>query len=132
MRDSAYKKAEKYILKSLEIKKRLGDKYLLASGYNALSNIYFFEREYEASKKALSLGLKSIENIKGRKAVEIRVSLFMNMAYSMYKLKDYLAYDYQHKSWELYDRLKDIDNQQKIADIYADRNFDRGLQEGIF
>ena len=132
MRDSAYKKAEKYILKSLEIKKRLGDKYLLASGYNALSNIYFFEREYEASKKALSLGLKSIENIKGRKADEIRVSLFMNMAYSMYKLKDYLAYDYQHKSWELYDRLKDIDKQQKIADIYADRNFDRGLQEGIF
>ena len=132
MRDSAYKKAEIYILKSLEIKKRLGDKYLLASGYNALSNIYFFEREYEASKKALSLGLKSIENIKGRKADEIRVSLFMNMAYSMYKLKDYLAYDYQHKSWELYDRLKDIDNQQKIADIYADRNFDRGLQEGIF
>ena len=104
----------------------------MASGYNALSNIYFFEREYEASKKALSLGLKSIENIKGRKADEIRVSLFMNMAYSMYKLKDYLAYDYQHKSCELYDRLKDIDKQQKIADIYADRNFDRGLQEGIF
>jgi signal transduction histidine kinase/tetratricopeptide (TPR) repeat protein len=132
LRDSAYMKAKEYLLKSLEIKKRLGDKYLLASGYNALSNIYFYEREYETSKKALSLGLKSIENIKGEKADEIRVSLFMNMAYSMYKLKDYLAYDYQHKSWELYDKLKDLDNQQRIADIYADRNFDRGLQEGIF
>jgi len=132
IRDSTYIKAEEYTLKSLEIVKRLGDKYLLASGYNALSNIYFYEREYEESKKALSLGLKSIKNIKGEKADEIRVSLFMNMAYSMYKLKDYLAYDYQHKSWELYDKLKDIDNQQKIADIYADRNFDRGLQEGIF
>jgi hypothetical protein len=96
-----------------------------------LSNIYFFEREYEASKKALSLGLKSIENIKSRKADEIRASLLLNMAYCMYKLKDYLAYDYQEKSWELYDKLKDRENQQKIADIYADRNFDRGLQEGI-
>jgi len=132
MRDSVYLKAEEYLLKSLEIKKRLGDKYLLASGYNALSNIYFFEREYEASKKALSLGLKSIENIKSRKADEIRASLLLNMAYCMYKLKDYLAYDYQEKSWELYDKLKDRENQQKIADIYADRNFDRGLQEGIF
>ena len=55
LRDSAYMKAKEYLLKSLEIKKRLGDKYLLASGYNALSNIYFYEREYETSKKALSL-----------------------------------------------------------------------------
>jgi len=132
MRDSVYLKAEEYLLKSLEIKKRLKDKYLLASGYNALSNIYFFEREYEASKKALSLGLKSIKNIKGKRADEIRAGLLLNMAYSMYKLKDYHAYDYQEKSWELYDKIKDRENQQKIADIYADRNFDRGLQEGIF
>ena len=132
IRDGTYKKAEKYILKSLEIKKRLEDNYLLASGYNALSNIYFFKGEYEESKNALSIGLKSIKNIKGKKADEIRAGLLLNMAYSMYKLKDYLAYDYQEKSWELYDKIKDRENQQKIADIYADRNFDRGLQEGIF
>jgi signal transduction histidine kinase len=132
LRDSAYIKAEEYTLKSLEIKKKLGDPYLLASGYNALSNIHFFKNEYKASKESLSLGLASIENITGEKANEIRAPLLLNMAYSMYKLKDYKAYDFQEQSWDLYDQIRNRENQQKIADIYADRNFDRGLQEGIF
>jgi signal transduction histidine kinase len=132
LRDSAYIKAEEYTRKSLKIKKKLGDQYLLASGYNALSNIYFFKNEYEASKEALSLGLASIKNITGERANEIRAGLLLNMAYSMYKLKDYKAYEYQQDSWDLYEEINDRKNQQKIADIYADRNFDRGLQEGIF
>jgi signal transduction histidine kinase len=110
----------------------LGDQYLLASGYNALSNIHFFKNEYGASKKALSLGLASIKNITGERANEIRAGLLLNMAYSMYKLKDYKAYEYQQDSWDLYEEIRNRENQQKIADIYADRNFDRGLQEGIF
>jgi signal transduction histidine kinase len=132
LRDSAYAAAEEYALKSLEIEKRIGDSYSLATGYNLLSNIYFFKNEYEASKEALSLGLASIENITGEEANEIRAPLLLNMAYSMYKLKDYKAYDFQEQSWDLYDQIRNRENQQKIADIYADRNFDRGLQEGIF
>ena len=132
LRDSAYTEAEEYTLRSLEIKKRLGDQYLLASGYNALSNIHFFKNEYQESKKALLLGLESIQKIKGKKADEIRAGLLLNMAYSMYKLKDYKAYDFQEKSWDLYDKIKDRENQQKIADIYADRNYSKGIQEGIF
>jgi signal transduction histidine kinase len=132
LRDSAYIEAEEYTLRSLEIKKRLGDQYLLASGYNALSNIHFYKNEYQESKKALLLGLESIQKIKGKKADEIRAGLLLNMAYSMYKLKDYKAYDFQEKSWDLYDKIKDRENQQKIADIYADRNYSKGIQEGIF
>jgi signal transduction histidine kinase len=132
LRDSAFAAAEKYTLKSIEIKKKLGDQYLLASGYNALSNIHFFKNEYEASKKALSLGLASLKNISGERANEIRAGLLLNMAYSMYKLKDYKAYEYQQDSWDLYEEINNRKYQQKIADIYADRNFDRGLQEGIF
>lgn len=132
LRDSAFEKAEEYMLRSLDIKKKIGDQYLLASGYNALSNIHFFKEEYEESKEALALGLKAIEKIKGEKADEIRAGLLLNMAYSMYKLQDYKAYEYQERSWNLYDEIKDRENQQKIADIYADRNFDRGLQEGIY
>jgi tetratricopeptide (TPR) repeat protein len=113
LRDSAYIKAEEYTLKSLEIKKKLGDPYLLASGYNALSNIHFFKNEYKASKESLSLGLASIENITGEKANEIRAPLLLNMAYSMYKLKDYKAYEYQQDSWDLYEEIRDRENQQK-------------------
>ncbi len=50
----------------------------------------------------------------------------------MYKLKDYKAYDFQEKSWDLYDKIRNRENQQKIADIYADRNYSKGIQEGIF
>jgi signal transduction histidine kinase len=132
LRDSSFVKAEEYMQKSLDIKKNIGDKYLLASGYNALSNIHFYKNEFEDSKKALSKGLKVLEKIKGEKADDIRAGLLLNMAYSMYKLEDYKAYEFQEKSWDLYDKIKDRKNQRIIADIYAGRNYNKGLQEGIY
>tara|TARA_R110000787_G_scaffold12665_2_gene40681 strand:+ start:6257 stop:8014 length:1758 start_codon:yes stop_codon:yes gene_type:complete len=131
IRDSIYDLAKMYTLKSLEIKKKIGDQYSIAAGYNALFNIHFSNREYEKGKEALFKGVETLDKIKGEKADKIRVALYLNLAYSMYKLEDYHAYEYQKRSWELYDNLKDRDNEQKLADIYADRNFDKGLKEGI-
>ncbi len=131
IRDSLYDLAEEYAIKSIEIDKIYGDQYDIASGYNALSNIHFFKKEYEKSKEALFKGEKALEKIKGEEADEIRAAIYSNIAYSMYMLKDYKAYEYQEKSWNLYDELKDRETKQKIADIYADRNFNKGVQEGI-
>lgn len=123
--------AEKYLLKSIEINKTFGDQYQIALGYNSLSNIFFFKKEYEKSKEVLSSGLEVLKKIKGQKADEIRAILYLNTSFSMYMLKDYKAYEYQEKSWNLYDEIKDRENQQAIADIYASRNYDKGMREGI-
>lgn len=131
VRDSMFSEAEDFALKSLDMKKRFGDQYLIASGYNALSNIHFYREEYEKSKAALFNGLKSLEKIKGEKADAIRGDLYLNIAFSMYKLKDYKAYEYQEFSWNISDELKDKYNERKLAEIYANKNFEIGMKEGI-
>jgi len=131
VRDSLYSKAEDYALKSLEMKKKFGDQYLIASGYNALSNIHFYREEYDKSKIALFKGLEALDRIKGEKADGIRAGLYLNIAFSMYKLKDYKAYEYQEFSWNISDDLKDKYNERKVAEIYANKNFEVGMKEGI-
>jgi signal transduction histidine kinase/tetratricopeptide (TPR) repeat protein len=131
IRDSLFSLAEKYALKSLEIKKKIGDQYLIASGYNALSNIHFYRKEYKKSKVALFKGLKALEKIKGEKSDVIRADLYLNIAFSMYKLKDYKAYEYQEFSWNISDDIKEKYNERKLAEIYANKNFEIGMKEGI-
>ncbi len=131
IRDSLFSLAEDYALKSLEIKKRSGNQYLLATAYNTLSNIHFFKNEFEKSKSALFKGLDALEKIKGDKADEIKAGLYFNLAYSMYMLKDYQAYKYQELSWNLSDELNAKFNEKKIAEIYATKNFETGMKEGI-
>lgn len=131
IRDSLFSIAEDYALKSLEIKKKSGNQYLLATAYNTLSNIHFFKNEFEKSKDALFKGLEALEKIKGDKADEIKAGLYFNLAYSMYMLKDYQAYKYQELSWNLSDELNEKFNEKKIAEIYATYNFESGMKEGI-
>lgn len=131
VRDSLYDEAEDFALKSLDIKEKYGDQYLRASAYNALSNIYFYRGEYEKSQEVLFKGVDALEKIKGDDADEIRAALFLNIAFSMYKLEDYKAYEWQEDSWDLYNNLKEKRNEQILADTYARWNFDKGMQEGI-
>lgn len=131
VKDSLFDKAEKYALRSIEIKEKLGNQLLIASSYNTLSNIYFYREQYEDSKKALFKGVNAIEKIKGDKADEIRAGLYLNIAYSMYKLEDYHAYEFQEDSWNLYEALSEKRNEAKLAGIYSTRNFEIGMKEGI-
>lgn len=131
IRDSLLDIAEDYALKSLEMKKLLNDQYSLAIGYNALSNVYYLKQQYEDSKQALFDGLKSLENIKGERIDKLKAGLYLNVAYSMYRLKDYHAYEYQKKSWELYDKLDEVENERVLTGIEAERNYEKGIQQGI-
>jgi signal transduction histidine kinase len=129
MRDNALEKAEEYARKSIEIKERKGDQYLIATGYNTLSNIHFLKKDYNAAKKALLKGIEALEKVTGEEADEINAGLYYNLAYSMYLLKDYKAYDIQEKSYEISNQLNEKFNEKKIAEIYANKNFESGYKE---
>ena len=131
MSEQIFDKAEEFALKSLEIKEIQGDQLLIASGYNTLSNIQFFKKDYETSKKYLKKGLEALEKIKGEKADEIKAGLYYNLAYYSYLLKDYRAYEQQESSWELYRKLEDNLNEKKVAEIYANKNYENGIKEGV-
>lgn len=125
-RDSLFDLAESYANKALKIKLRLGDKYGVAQAYNNLSNIQFFKGEYSQSKKTLEKGLAVIEKITGEKADIIKADLYFNLAYSMYKLEDYKAYEFQEKSFILTDELNQKENKRIMEEINAKNNYELG------
>lgn len=125
-RDSLYDKAISYANKSLEIKKKLNDIYGTAKAYNNLSNIYFFQEKYEKSKESLEKGLEVIDKITGKKADLIKADLYYNLAYSMYMLKDYKAYEFQEKSFLISDELNEEENKRALEEINANNNYELG------
>ncbi len=125
-RDSLFDLAESYANKAIEIKIRIGDQHGVALAYNNLSNIHFFKGEYEESKTILEKGLTVMEKITGERADIIKADLYFNLAYTMYMLKDYKAYEYQEMSYNLTDELNDKENKKVLAEIDAKNNYELG------
>ncbi|MEQ6124861.1 sensor histidine kinase [Pseudotenacibaculum sp. MALMAid0570] len=132
IRDSLYDQAKDYALKSLKIKKTLGDNYSIVVGYITVSNIYYVKKQYKKSKETLFKSLESLNGMKGEKFDKLRAAIYLNIAYCMNRLKDYNAYSYQKKSWELYDKFNKDKHEKELMKINADRNYEKGKQEGIF
>ncbi|MFD2565971.1 ATP-binding protein [Pseudotenacibaculum haliotis] len=131
-RSGKYQLAEKYALEAIRMFKIYGEKSDVALVYNLLFNIYFSKFKYKESQDFLFKGLKAIEKTKNENVDEIRAALYLNISYVKHKLKEDSAYIYQERAWNLYDTIKDRETQKRIADIYADRNFEKGKQEGVF
>lgn len=58
------------------------------------------------------------------KQLRIKENLYFNLAYNLYKLKDYEAYQYQEKSYLIKDRLRDIEIRRMIEEIGFKFDFD--------
>ncbi|TDQ24055.1 ATP-binding protein [Tenacibaculum caenipelagi] len=121
LRDSLYKKAEFYINESIKLYESINDKVGKAGSLGNLANIYLEKKELEKSKatyiKALNL-IKDVEdnNISSTKT---KSSLYFNLAWTLYLLKDYTAYTYQEKSYNIKDDLRDIEIRRMIDEIYT-------------
>lgn len=124
MNDSLYNKAKEFALKSISIHKQLNNKVNQAAALGNLSSIYLSENNYDEAKKIYFEALDLIRNINTSKALEVREGLYYNLAYNLYKLKDYKAYDYQELSYILKDSLRDKEFRGMIAEITEKYNFD--------
>lgn len=131
-RDSLFDLAESYANKAIEIKIRIGDQHGVGLAYNNLSNIHFFKGEYDLSKKALEKGLSVMEKISGDKADVIKADLYFNLAYTMYMLEDYKAYEFQEMSYNLTQKLDDKESRRVLAEIDAKNNYKLGVKDGIY
>ena len=129
--DKFFDEAEEYTLKSLDIKHKYGDQYSKAVAYSTLSTIHFYKEEYEESKNALNKGLDALEKIKGERADQIKADLYYNLAYSMYKLEDYKAYEFQEKAYVIYDSINELDKARDLTRITQEKNFELGKIVGI-
>ena len=111
--------AKEYILKSIEIHRENNDKIQEAAALGNLASIYLKEENYIKAKTIYSKGLKLIEKDKSSNAINFKRSLYYNLAWTLYLLKDYKAYDYQEKSYEIKDSLRDSEIRRVVDEIYT-------------
>ena len=89
-----------------------------------MSSIYLLENDFDEAKNIYFEALDLIRNINTTKALKVREDLYYNLAYNLYKLKDYKAYNYQELSYIIKDSLRDNEFRGMIADISEKYNFE--------
>ena len=124
LRDSLYEKSKYFVLKSINIQKKLNNKVSTAGALGNLSSIYLSEDNFTEAKRIYFQALDIIRNVNTNEALKVREDLYYNLAYNLYKLKDYKAYDYQELSYILKDSLREKEVRALIAEITEKWDFD--------
>jgi tetratricopeptide (TPR) repeat protein len=119
IRDSLYDKARAYSLKALEIRKKTKNKLEETSSLGNLANIYVLEGNHKKAKEFYLKALDLIENNKGNIAFRYKRGLYLNLSWALYNLKDYTAYKYQRKSYQINDSIKEVKLQHTIDNVFA-------------
>ena len=122
--DSLYDKAEEYVLKAIKIHKERNDKLNQASALNNLGNIYLSKNEFSKAKNTYLEGVDLIDKDNSPNAVRYKANLYYNLAWVMRNLKDYKAYDFQERSYEIEDGLRDKEIRTMIETVTAQYDVD--------
>ena len=122
--DSLYDLAEKYANLSISIHKSKNDKLNQAAGLGNLASIYLIQEDYKLAKKTYLEGLELIKNDNSAKAIRFKASLYANLSWSMYKLKDYKAYEFQERSYGIKDGLREAEFRAIVKKINAEYDVD--------
>lgn len=105
--DSSFVQALFYIDKAIAIHKKNKDNIKTASALNNKGNIFLSQKEYQKSKDIYIEALALIKNNNNSTADRPKASLYYNLGWAMRNLKDYKAYDFQEKSFEIEDDIRD-------------------------
>ncbi|PQJ73650.1 hypothetical protein BTO14_00820 [Polaribacter butkevichii] len=118
--DKAYDLAKEFAKKAIEINKLNNNKVNEAGALGNLASIYSIEEDYHLAKKLYLEGLELIDNDKSPKAIRFKASLYANLAWVMYNLKDYKAYEYQEFSYDIKDELRNNEFKGIVRRINAE------------
>lgn len=115
--DSLYDLAKEYALKALKIEEKKNNKISISAALGNLASIYLDENKFIEAKKNYKKALDLIENDTTETALRIKDNLYFNLAYNLYKLKDFEAYQYQEKSYLIKDKLRDKEIRRIIEEL---------------
>lgn len=119
-----FNKAEEYLKEAILIHKNNNDKALESAALGNLGNILLMKSNFKEAKRVYLEALSLIEGVKTTKSLKYKEDLYYNLAYAMYMLKDYKAYDFQELSYEIKDTLRDRQMREIILEQEAKYNFD--------
>jgi signal transduction histidine kinase len=118
IKDSLYNLAKNFALKAVEIRRKNNNKVSEALALSNLANIHVLEKNYIEAKKVYIKALGLIENDNSSKAVKYKEALYYNLAWALYNLEDYTAYDYQEKSYIIKDSLRNAEFEHIVQAVY--------------
>jgi signal transduction histidine kinase len=116
-------KAKEFALKAIEIHRSQHNKENEAAALGNLSSIFLREKKYDKAKNLYFEALDLIRNIETLKALKIREDLYFNLAFNLYKLKDYKSYDFQLLSHRIKDSLREKEFRRMITEISMEFDF---------
>ncbi|RLJ97730.1 signal transduction histidine kinase [Tenacibaculum discolor] len=114
-----YEKAKENANSAIEIHRSQNNRIFLSAAITNLASIYLLEKKYNKAREKYYESLELIEKDTSIKAVKFKERLYLNLSFALYKLKDYTAYDYQEKSYNIKDDLRDKEIRRMIEEIYA-------------
>ncbi|AUC16133.1 hypothetical protein BTO06_13625 [Tenacibaculum sp. SZ-18] len=124
-----FSEAEKMFLKSVELNKLFKNDISTALALNNLASIYIIREDFVKAKKYYQEALSYIEDKETSSANERKELIFDNLAWALYNLKDYKAYEYVTRSYDIRDSLKELAQQNRYAEIQAIHNVEMARQE---
>ncbi|MCH3884415.1 tetratricopeptide repeat-containing sensor histidine kinase [Tenacibaculum aquimarinum] len=123
------KKAKYHANKAIEIHKELNFNQTLAADYGNLASIYMEEDNLIEAKKLYYIALGYVENDNRLKAVKYKEALYDNLGWTLYNLKDYVAYGYLDRSVSIRDSLRDIELNKAIKEIESKHNVEMATKD---
>ncbi len=118
IRKSSYGLAKNYALKSVEIRRELKDKLNEAAALGNLASVHVLEKDFKKAKEVYIKALDLIDKDRSSKAVRYREDLYFNLAWALYNLEDFTAYDYQEKSYIIKDSLRNAEFEHIVKGVY--------------
>lgn len=117
--DSIYDLAKEYSFEAVKIYRKANKKVLESAALGNLASIYLEQKNYKEAKKIYLEGLDLIKLDSSNRATRYKEFLYFNLAYTLYLQKDYRAYDYQEKSYNIKDDLRDVEVRRIVDEIYT-------------
>lgn len=117
-----YNLAELNAKKALAIHEKFGDDTSIAYTLNSLGSIYMKQRNLNKAKETFLEAIDILNNNPKTIDLSLKEALFDNLSFVLYKLKDYTAYSYQEKSYNIRDSIRDNEISEILAEIEGKYN----------
>ncbi|OBY62308.1 histidine kinase, partial [Polaribacter reichenbachii] len=122
--DSVFTQAEYYAKKAINIHKKNNDHLKTATSLNILANISLSQKKYQKAKALYSEAIDLIKNNNNSNAIRTKADLYYNLAWAMRNLEEFEAYDFQEKSFEIEEDIRDKEFKGIIEEISAKYDVD--------
>ena len=123
-------KAEKNIYFALDIHEKYHDSVSIAGALNNLATVFIGQHRYRDAKRELFDGLTYLKGNNSLLAIEKKEKIYDNLAWSLYKLKDYRAYKYADRAFDIKDSLNNAEIKGVLTKIERKFNAEREKKQG--